>query len=171
MTRFPSIPLLATVTTLLAACASPTFNYQPVSHDISEPPLGVISTAMIGDKMLVQGNYQEQEGIRLSSEVSVGLLGAYTFGPGTYVKKGQNSGGEYFEPSGLPDSGHVQRRALADPFQAMLLESDGSLCGVSVFGGKTMCASNAPVQKSQFRSFPQTPFNKRCSTTARSAAR
>lgn len=132
---------------VLTACTSPTYNYQPEAKEISAPPLGVVSTAMVGDKLLEQGSYETIDAIRLSKSVSVGLLGAYTFTPGVYRKYGQNADGEFYNSGNFPDSGQVHASALADPFQIMLLERDGTtLCGVTVFNAKA-CESGVGIQR------------------------
>ena len=131
----------------LTACASPTYNYRPDAREISTPPIGVVSTAMVGDKMLEQGKYEKIDAIRLSRTVSVGMLGSYTFTPGIYQKYGQNSEGEFFNPGNFPGSGQVHKSALADPFQVMLLENDGTtLCAVTVFHVKA-CEPDVAVQR------------------------
>lgn len=131
----------------LAACTSPTYNYQPEAKDISAPPIGVVSTAMVGDKLLEQGRYETIDAIRLSKPVSVGLLGAYTFTTGVYRKYGQSADGEFYNSGNFPESGQVHTSALADPFQVMLLERNGTtLCGVTVFNVKA-CESGVVVQR------------------------
>jgi hypothetical protein len=141
-------PLVAVVAVLsLSACATPTYNYVAPAKEISAPPLGVISTARVGDVMVEQGRYQELDAIRLRQTVKVGLVGTYTFTAGTYTKKGHTKQGEFFNESGLPDTGRVQAGAITDPFEAILLKPDGTtICGVSVLGG-TVCKDNVQVER------------------------
>lgn len=132
---------------LLAGCATPAYNYRAEATDVSAPPIGATTTATVGDVMLRQGRYQEIDAISLSETVKVGTIGTYSFSPGHYVKKGQNSQGEFYNSSTLPGSGQVQTGAITDPFQSLLLEPNGtSLCGVSVFGAK-VCKGGVAVRK------------------------
>jgi hypothetical protein len=148
--RTPRIYLVTGFAMILAGlsgCASPNFNYQPTATQVSEPPIGVVSVARVGDKMLVQGQYEEQDAIRLGREVSIGMFGAYTFSPGIYVKQGQGSEGDFFRVGDVQGSGHVSKALLSDPFQAILLEPDGStICAVTVFNVKA-CESNIRVER------------------------
>jgi hypothetical protein len=133
--------------TILGGCASPNFNYQPPATQISEPPISVVSISRVGDKMLVQGQYQEQDAIRLAKEVSIGLFSAYTFSPGIYVKQGQGSEGEFYRVGDVQGSGHVSKAMLSDPFQAILLRPDGTtICAVTVFNVRA-CESDVVVER------------------------
>ncbi|RYG38221.1 MAG: hypothetical protein EON93_02425 [Burkholderiales bacterium] len=134
---------LAAITT---ACATPTYDYQPISREISEPPLNAISVAAVGDSMVRQGKYIEHDGIRLSEKLSVGLMGSYTFMPGEYSKTGQNKSGEFFLPTNGAGSGRVNASPIADPFQSIMLGSDGQICGVSVLGAY-VCTKATGVEK------------------------
>ena len=137
---------LSLLTLVLAACASPVSNYQPITIDISEPPIGEERTANVGDELVRQGTYREHEGIRLSETASVGLFGSYSFSPGEYLKTGSNKSGSYYQPTGLAGSGSVQVAALADPFQSIMVKADGrSICGVSVFDAYT-CKKSDNIQ-------------------------
>lgn len=132
---------------MIAGCATPSYNYRPVATDVSAPPLGITSTATVGDVMLRQGRYEEVDAISLSESVKVGAIGTYTFSPGHYVKTGENAKGGFYNASGLSGSGQVQTGAITDPFQSLLLEPNGtSLCGVSVFGAK-VCKGGIAVRK------------------------
>ena len=131
----------------LSACATPSYNYHAVSMDISEPPLNIVSTARVGDNMLQQGKYEEREAIRLDSAIKVGGIGNYTFSPGVYVKTGNNADGDFYTVGSVSNPGHIESGAITDPFQAILVKSDGStICGVSVFGGK-VCKEGVSIKK------------------------
>lgn len=133
----------------LSACATPTYNYRSAATEISAPPLNIEATAMVGDNMLQQGKYEEVDAIILRETVKVGTIGTYTFSPGHYVKRGQNSKGEFYNQSSLPGSGSVTTGAITDPFESLLLEPDGTtLCGVSVFGAK-VCRNNIDVRRTK----------------------
>jgi len=131
---------------VVSACATPADNYQPVATEMNLPPLETVSTARVGDKMLVQGTFEELDAIHLSHQVDFSMS-SYTFSTGDYVKRGQNSDGEFFAPLDGPGGGHVEKGLLTDPFQIALLEPDGkTLCAVTIFNVKT-CLPNVDVQR------------------------
>ena len=45
----------------LVGCTAPKYNYQAVSQNVSKPPIGSVSEAYVGDKMLTQGVFTERE--------------------------------------------------------------------------------------------------------------
>lgn len=135
--RARDIAIAGCLAVWLSGCATPTYNYRPLTVDISDPPLGEIRVAKVGDNLLRQGKFQERDALRLEQSVRVGTIGTYTFLPGHYVKTGENSSGEFFDASTEPGSGRVEVGALADPFEALLApKGQDGLCGVSTLGGK-----------------------------------
>ena len=127
---------------LIAGCATPEYNYAPQSFEISEPPLGSINVAYVGDNMLRQGTYEEHDAIRLDEEVKVGIIGTYRFTPGHYLKEGQEGDVEYYNPSNTKGSGSVIAGAITDPFEAMMVYTKmPTLSGVSTLNGK-VCKNN-----------------------------
>jgi hypothetical protein len=70
---------------LTAGCVVPKYNYFPARTEISEPPLGVIHVAQVGDNMLRQGHYTEHEALYLFTDASLGW--AYTAKQGYYLLK------------------------------------------------------------------------------------
>ena len=134
MHQLAKLAILFPVFAVLFGCAAPKHNYAPISHNISEPPVGTVNIASVGDTMLRQGSFREHDAIRLSQEVTVGGIGNYTFTPGHFLKTGEDESLEYYKPSQYPGSGTVIRGAITDPFQAMAArKNEQSLCGVSVF--------------------------------------
>ena len=122
----------------LSACSTPRYNYVPSVQNISRPPLNVVSTAGVGEQMLVQGRYEEREGLRLSHELRVGALGTYTFTPGHFLRVGGEGDVGFYNASATPGSGQVQQGALADPFQVIEYNrSTNQICGVTIFNLKT----------------------------------
>lgn len=131
----------------LFACASPQYNYSPNAIDISEPPIGQINVANIGDVLVRQGVYSEREAVQVTSEFSVGVFGVYTFTPGYFVKVGEDRKSGFFTPEVGSEGGKVHKALLADPYQSMQVYKDShKVCGVSIFGGKA-CENNAPIVK------------------------
>lgn len=133
--------------TCLASCATTNTNYRPVTIDISEPPIGQVVTAEVGSTMVKQGKYTESDAIYLSSAIKVGMLGAYSFGSGYYIKEGEDGKNEFYHPELGPEGGRVDKAALADPYKTMLVEkSKNSVCGVSVFNAK-VCKNNVDLRR------------------------
>lgn len=123
---------------LIQGCASPSYNYAPKTIQISEPPVGNISMAYIGDALLTQGTISEHEAIYLDYEVKVGFVGNYTFSSGFYIKTGGDSKSGYYLPSKYGDGGSVTKGLMTDPFK--IIEAQyypKKLCGVSVLNAKT----------------------------------
>src|SRR6185295_780216 len=123
---------VAMATIVLSACATPKYNYKPTTVDISEPPVDSVSTVRIGDTMLRQGNYTEHEAIMLKSTREIGW--AYSLYPGYYLKDGEDKNAEYFSPGRGDDGGRVEKAALADPWESVMLRKTKSeICVVTVF--------------------------------------
>jgi hypothetical protein len=138
--------ILMPIAMFVSACATPAYNYQPVATEMNQPALETLSTARVGDQMLIQGTFEELDAIHLSHPVDFSM-NSYTFSTGDYVKSGQNSDGEFFAPLVGAGGGHVQKGLLSDPFQIALLEPDGrTLCAVTIFNVKT-CLPNVDVQR------------------------
>ena len=110
----------------LSGCTTPQYNYRPEVQEISRPPLHAVNVANIGDEMLSQGVYSEQEAIKLDKDIRFGLLGYYTLTPGYYVKTGEDRRSSFYRPAGGGDSGQVQKGALSDPWESIQLSKDGS---------------------------------------------
>ncbi len=122
---------------LTHGCASPSYNYAPKTVQISEPPVGKISMAYIGDALLTQGTISEHEAIYLNNEVKVGLISTYTFSPGFYIKTGGDHKSGYYLPSKYGDGGSVTKGLVADPFKIIEAEyNPKKLCGVSIYNAK-----------------------------------
>ncbi len=126
--------ILCVCCVLLSGCATPKYNYRPMTMQISHPPLNAFITTQVGDIMLRQGKYSEHDALYLKENISVGILGSYKFTRGYYLKQGEDKKSEFYLPSGGPDSGSVIEGALADPFQVIRLDKkSGRLYGVSAY--------------------------------------
>lgn len=138
-------PLL--VMAVLAGCASPQYNYMPVTTAISEPPVGSISTARIGDTMLRQGRYTEHDALYLPSMAEIGW--AYTLYPGYYLKDGEDAEAEFFTPGRSDDGGRVQKAALADPWKSVMTKKGtAQVCVVTAFNVAT-CSTVQNAQRTK----------------------
>jgi len=128
------VSIAITLLFLVSGCASPKFNYQPLTRDISEPPLNSIQTAYVGDALVRQGKVTEYEVINLSKDVDFGLLNAYTLTKGFYIKSGEAKTKEYYVTTSAPGAGTLVKAALADPFKAIQADKNKQeLCAVTVF--------------------------------------
>lgn len=145
--QFIRLCLTLLACSLLGACATTNTNYRPEAINISEPPLGSIVVAEVGSTMIKQGKYVESDAIYLRSPFKVGLLGAYSFGSGYYLKEGHNAKNEFYQPEPGPEGGRVEKAALADPYKTMLVEkSRPTICGVTVFNVK-VCRDNVDFER------------------------
>ena len=132
---------------LLTSCATTNTNYRPVAVEVSDPPLGKVVTAEVGGTMLKQGKYVESEAIMLNQDLKIGLIGAYSFSRGYYLREGEDGKNEFYHPEPGPEGGRVDKSALADPYRTMLVsKSAPTVCGVSVFGAK-ICEKNVSFQR------------------------
>ena len=128
-----------------AGCVVPKYNYFPVRTEISEPPLGIVHVAQVGDNMLRQGRYMEHDALYLLSDVSFGW--AYTARQGYYLKKGEGEDSEFFLPSNEPEGGQIVKAAFADNWQSMeAYKQEQRLCVVTVFNVHT-CQSNTLFER------------------------
>lgn len=121
------------IASLLSACATPKHNYHAVTMNISEPPISSVNTKQVGDEMLKQGKYREHDAIYVTTAIKPHW--AYTVHPGYFLKTGEDESNEYYRIGGAgEESGYVEKAALADNFQGLLLKkSTGALCVVTVF--------------------------------------
>lgn len=136
--------LALALATLLVGCASPKFNYLPSTQQISEPAVGTVVTAQVGDILVRQGTLAEQEVLHVSGEHSLGLLGAYTITAGVFAKTGEDAESNYYATSSsLAGAGRLERSAFADPTKAVqAYKTTRKLCGISAFNG-AVCTTNA----------------------------
>ena len=129
---------VTTVTLLLVAltgCATPDFNYVPKMRSLSEPPLGEVVTAYVGDSMVRQGTYTEHEAIKVSEELKLGLFDEYTVSKGYFLKRGQNKNYETYTSPMTPDAGTITVAPLSDPVIAIIVHHGSSkLCALTVLG-------------------------------------
>ena len=65
------IVLLILCGVALGACAVPTESYRSEESTFSEPPLGTIATATVGEELLSQGVLIIEEGIRVSAGTQI----------------------------------------------------------------------------------------------------
>jgi hypothetical protein len=143
--RLLNLIAVALICRFAVGCAIPRYNYMPLRTDISEPPLGIISIAQVGDNMIRQGHYTEHDVIFLSADVSIGW--AYSAKQGYYFKKGEDEASEFYLPGNDPESGQIVKSAIADNWQSLqAYKQEQTLCVVTVFNVHT-CDSNIPFER------------------------
>jgi hypothetical protein len=147
MNKFIAVLLLACV--ILSGCATPMYNCHPMIMQISEPPLNNIITVQIGETMLRQGKYLDCDALYIKQDIKLVWAGLdiYTFTCGYYLKQGEDGKSEFYLPSHEPDSGHVIKGPLADPFKVIRLDKkSGQLYGVTVLNW-AVCANSTDYEK------------------------
>lgn len=143
----------------LVGCVAPTYNYQATPKQVSKPPIGSVNTAYVGDKMLEQGMLVDRDVLSLPTNTKINF--AYSMSAGYYQKVGQNKNGSYYSAiNNISNGGNVQRSAISDPFQAVMLGLDGKLCVITVFNAKNCTdqhsASHTSIGVATDNSFQQT---------------
>ena len=119
---------------VLGGCVSPQYNYQATPKNISKPPLNTVTTAYVGDKLLEQGVYTDREALFVPKAFK---RGGYTLSEGYYLKTGESKKGQFFSPiNRIPNGGTVQKGAIHDPFQAVMIDPEGKVCIVTVLNAK-----------------------------------
>lgn len=140
-----STVLLIGLAGVIQGCATPKYNYVPKVEHFSEPAVGSVNTAYVGEPMLHQGTAEEHDAIQLLGELKVGMMG-YTLMPGQYIKHGQDADAEYYIPGGS-QPGHVIKAALADPWKSIMVKKGRpSVCVISAFN-TAMCNDNAQFRR------------------------
>lgn len=143
----------------LVGCAAPTYNYQATPKQVSKPPIGSVNTAYVGDKMLEQGMLVDRAVLSIPANTKINF--AYSMSAGYYQKVGQDQKGSYYSAiNNISNGGNVQRSAISDPFQAVMLGLDGKLCVITVFNAKNCTdqhsASHTSIGVATDNSFQQT---------------
>lgn len=122
---------LAMTVVLLSGCTTPQYNYRPEATQISQPPLNTVSVAQVGEEMLKQGKFYEQEAIHLAQPIKFGgLFTAYTLSEGDYVKTGEDADSDFYFPAVGRGAGNVSKAALADPWKAIQMNKRQPKIGV-----------------------------------------
>jgi len=118
----------------LAGCATPKYNYQAIPQNVSKPPINSINEAHVGDKMLEQGIFLEREALYVPKMTK---HSGYTFSEGYYLKVGEDAKGSYFQAINMiPNGGNLQKNIIVDPFKAVMLDSKGEICIITIFNAK-----------------------------------
>ena len=129
----------------MTGCTSPRYNYAPETKQISEPPIGSVNVAYVGDSLLRQGMLSNVDGIKVSAPAKISW--AYTVTPGEFKKVGNDGVNEFYMPAGGASSGNVDKSALADMWQAVMAKKDSQkLCVITVFS-VAACNDGMPFER------------------------
>jgi len=137
---------------LIVGCATPKRNYMPEATNISEPPIGSINTAFVGDEMLKQGKFIKWDAIYIKEIIKP--TWSYTLFPGYYIKQGEDTESSFYLPSNEAGSGKVEKRAISDNWKSIQVYKSGNkICVVTVYHIAGCTNSNAFERtKTQLRS-------------------
>ena len=107
--------------------------YIPTVQKISEPPIGSIVTAGIGDKLLVQGEMTEQKA--LCFPVTQKFLLGGSIQQGCFAKQSENDELEFYNTTNDIGAGKaVDLTGTQMPMGIALRKSDNAICAVSLLG-------------------------------------
>lgn len=147
--RYASLPLLVALMICISGCATVAGNYRPETTEISEPPIGVVTIVSIGDTMLRQGRFTLHDAILLRADADIGLLSLYTLKAGYYLRIGEDSESEFYQPSRSESGGAIVRAALADPPKAVqAYKAEPRLCVVTIFNNYA-CTSQVGFERTK----------------------
>ena len=139
--------ILASAVLVLAGCTSPKYNYVPKIENYSEPAVGSVNTASVGDSLIKQGVSQVVEGLKVTAPAKVSW--GYTITPGLLKKVGEDNIADFYYPTGGVDSANVDKAVLADMWQGIMVKkTDRALCVITIFG-VTSCETNMPIEKTK----------------------
>lgn len=131
----------------LAGCASPKYNYTPLAKAFSEPPIGSIAVASVGDKMLSQGVLVKQDVLEVLSSFQLSV--SQNIGDGLYLKTGDDESAEYFTPKLGDRGGKLTRTSiLFDAPSSLMLKKDGGFCVVTITA-QTVCGAPGRIERKQ----------------------
>lgn len=105
---------------VLSGCTVTEYNYVPNTQKISEPKVGQISHATLGQPLVREGNISEIDGIKILNPVQIDL--AYKIVPGVFKKVGSSDKGDFYMPDQTIDSGSVVVEVLGQPWNSLLIK-------------------------------------------------
>ena len=110
--------------------------YTPTTQNISEPAIGTVATANIGDKLLTQGVITDSQAICFpsSQKFNIGL----TINEGCFAKQSETDEYEYFRATndvGAAKLVNIMGETL--PVGVAVRKSDNAVCGLNLFGSAT----------------------------------
>lgn len=131
---------LSIITAVLAGCATAPMNYTPTTKQISEPPIGSINIASLGDKLLVQGNMSQRDALYFANTQKIGM--GFTVHSGYFPKTGETSEFINFGLSGDNGAGKLtdmMGMPVALPNVLAVRKSDNAICTFNLLGSAINC--------------------------------
>lgn len=132
-----NIFLVAALGLGLVGCTTPQIgNYKAKITNISEPSLGLVNTAYVGDSLLSQGKVAEQDVMVIDSNYDLNLQ--YKVYAGKYSQVGQDKNNKFFSLRDYKKNTEgATKRALADPPSVFMVNSRGWLCVITIYNTKS----------------------------------
>ncbi|WGV11937.1 hypothetical protein QJS82_06810 [Psychrobacter maritimus] len=147
--------LMSAISLSMVGCATPSYNYTPTTKEINKPPVGIITTASLGDHMLTQGIMVQQEAIYISSPMK---LGGYSLTNGYFAKQGDDLKYEHYKMVGGIDGGNITKGLLSDPPMSLAIrKEDNSLCVMTIYNIIASC-NQAPFERKNWETANKNSF-------------
>lgn len=157
------LTLIALSSAIVGCATTQGVSYTPTVKQLSEPELGTINTAFIGDKLLTQGHSTEQLALYFPTAQKSGL--GVTIHQGYFPKNKDADGYEYFGTSTNVGAGKVTDilGMQIDHMSSILAlrNDDNAICTFNAFGSPVNCKTGLDFSKKNWvtansNSFQQT---------------
>lgn len=136
------LTLIGILSMVIVGCAttSPTATYTPTVKQISEPAIGSVNVANLGDKLLVQGNMSERQALYFATTQKTGF--GFTVHSGYFPKTGETA--EYINFSHSNEAGAGKLVDMLGvqsvlPNVLAVRKSDNALCTFNLLGSPVNC--------------------------------
>jgi len=150
--------VIFTVALAFSGCATVVHNYVPQVTSFSLPEIGIEVEARLGEPLLDQGLFVEDEVLQTTNEFTGAL---YLVRPGKFIKTGEDADYEHYRQdiiSGL--SIFTGRGSSASSTASIRIrKSDGEFCIIRT-GDLTICPDSASFQKSKEQRITENNFRK-----------
>lgn len=157
------IVLATAVSVFLTGCATTNIStYVPTQKQLSEPLIGSVNTAHLGDRMLMQGVATEGLALYFENTQKIGL--GFTVHRGYFPKAAETSEYVYFSSSGENGGGRLTDVFGMQPatfYTLAVRKSDNAICTFNAFSSVVNCKTGInfsimPWTTSNSKSFQQT---------------
>lgn len=116
----------------MVGCATPLTNYTPTAKRISQPPLGSVNTAKLGEELLTQGNIVEREALYFATAQKMGM--GRTIQSGYFPKQGESEQYIQYSVSSEVGAGKIIDGTFNDPSQGLVLrKADKAICVFTIY--------------------------------------
>lgn len=130
----------------LSGCAVTEYNYTPDPYKISEPKVGSVNRATVGQSLVREGEISELSAIKVLNPIQIDL--AYKIIPGVFKKVGSSDKGDFYMPTQTIDSGSVVVEALGQPWSSILIKkgSDANEICIVTDVNIAVCSDKAKIE-------------------------